>query len=88
MSSETASWPEHPKDARSRMIVLVRHEETALNVEKRFRGRADPPLTPRGREQAGCLEEALGSFEPSLSALEPSRASPSHGSGLSGGTRV
>ncbi len=71
MSSETASWPEHREDARSRTIVLARHGETALNVEKRFRGRADPPLTPRGVEQAGRLGEALVGFEPSLLLSSP-----------------
>jgi len=33
-------------------LILVRHGETALSVERRFSGRGDPPLTERGQAQA------------------------------------
>ncbi|HEX3771605.1 MAG TPA: histidine phosphatase family protein [Polyangiaceae bacterium] len=45
-------------------IVLVRHGETALNVAGHFRGRADPPLTERGIEQARAVAQALVSWRP------------------------
>lgn len=40
-------------------LILIRHGETALNVENIFRGRTDIPLNANGREQAARLAEAL-----------------------------
>jgi broad specificity phosphatase PhoE len=37
------------------MILLVRHGETEWNVERRFQGSADSPLTERGRRQAAAM---------------------------------
>ena len=42
-----------------RRVILARHGETAFNVERRLRGRADPPLSEVGREQVRLLGEAL-----------------------------
>ena len=41
------------------MLLVVRHGETAANVEGLFLGRADPPLTDLGRLQAKALVAAL-----------------------------
>jgi broad specificity phosphatase PhoE len=41
------------------VLLLVRHGETAANVEGRLLGRADPPLTPRGCEQAAAVARGL-----------------------------
>ena len=41
------------------MIYLVRHGETAANRARLALGRADPPLTERGNEQADALARAL-----------------------------
>jgi broad specificity phosphatase PhoE len=41
------------------MILLVRHGETAANRDRLALGRADPPLTTRGREQAAALARRL-----------------------------
>src|SRR5208282_3897341 len=38
------------------MIYLIRHGQTVLNLEGRYQGRFDSPLTPLGIEQA----EAVG----------------------------
>jgi broad specificity phosphatase PhoE len=43
-------------------LLLVRHGETAYNTDGRFRGRADPPLTARGRMQARALGSALAQW--------------------------
>jgi broad specificity phosphatase PhoE len=40
-------------------IFLVRHGQTALNAEGRFRGRRDVPLDERGREQAAAAAREL-----------------------------
>lgn len=52
------------------MILLVRHGETEWNVERRFQGRGDSPLTERGRRQA----EATGRLIADLIRRDPSRA--------------
>jgi broad specificity phosphatase PhoE len=41
------------------VLLLVRHGETAANVDGLILGRADPPLTDRGVAQARALAEAL-----------------------------
>lgn len=41
-------------------LVLVRHGETEYNREGRWQGsESDPPLTPRGHQQAASVAEAL-----------------------------
>jgi probable phosphoglycerate mutase len=37
------------------MILLLRHGETQWNVERRFQGQKDSPLTARGRAQARAM---------------------------------
>jgi broad specificity phosphatase PhoE len=41
------------------VLLLVRHGETAANVDGLLLGRADPSLTDRGRSQAQALAAAL-----------------------------
>lgn len=43
----------------SQAVYLVRHGQTALNVEDRLRGHADPPLDEVGIRQAQNLADAL-----------------------------
>ena len=40
-------------------IILLRHGETAWNIEKVFRGKAEVPLTVNGRKQAELAAEYL-----------------------------
>ena len=40
-------------------LVLIRHAESVANVERRWQGRADYPLTEQGQAQAGQLARAL-----------------------------
>src|SRR5262249_58450105 len=40
-------------------ILLARHGETVYNVEGRWQGQSDSPLTERGRAQARELARAL-----------------------------
>jgi broad specificity phosphatase PhoE len=40
-------------------LHFARHGETIANVERRFQGRNDTPLTPRGREQARIIASIL-----------------------------
>jgi len=60
---------------------LVRHGETAHNVENRYTGRLDVPLTPRGVEQAQRVANYIAAHyhpqalytSPLIRALETSR---------------
>ena len=40
-------------------LLLIRHGETILNAESRFRGHSEVDLSPRGRRQAGALARNL-----------------------------
>jgi broad specificity phosphatase PhoE len=40
-------------------LIVVRHGESTWNVESRFTGQADPPLSERGQEQAADLARRL-----------------------------
>lgn len=42
-------------------ILLARHGESDWNVERRFQGHSDRPLTERGREQAHALADLVAS---------------------------
>src|SRR5947207_2121362 len=41
-------------------LLLARHGETTWNAERRFQGRTDVALSPRGRAQADALGGAHG----------------------------
>jgi broad specificity phosphatase PhoE len=45
-------------------LLLIRHGETALNAESRFRGRFNVDLNDRGRSQAEALARGLPGFFP------------------------
>ena len=51
-------------------LYLSRHGETEANREKRFSGRRDTPLTPKGREQARAVGDILKREVGALPALE------------------
>ena len=40
-------------------IILIRHGETTWNIEGRYQGQEDTPLSERGRKQGLLLAEAL-----------------------------
>ena len=54
-------------------VLLARHGETTLNVEGRFRGRADPALTAGGVEQARALAHELAGWRPAAILASPRR---------------
>lgn len=47
------------RESASLTVLLIRHGETALNAESRFRGRFDIDLNDRGRQQAEALASKL-----------------------------
>lgn len=54
-----------PLVSASLTVLLIRHGETVLNAESRFRGHSEVDLNERGRRQAGALARSLPSFGPS-----------------------
>ena len=45
--------PHHPYlTGRPPQLVLLRHGETPLSIQRRYSGRGDAELTPRGHDQA------------------------------------
>jgi broad specificity phosphatase PhoE len=55
-------------------ILLVRHGETAWNLERRYQGRFDSPLTERGAAQARAIGRLLAGLAAAVAA--PIVASP------------
>ena len=54
-----------------RLIVLVRHPETQANVEHRFIGREDSPLTTRGHAQISWISEVVRASSPAVVYSSP-----------------
>jgi broad specificity phosphatase PhoE/ribonuclease HI len=52
-----SSW--EPRLAAPLRLILVRHGETAMTVQRRYSGRSDVPLTERGLAQARAVAESL-----------------------------
>jgi broad specificity phosphatase PhoE len=49
-------------------ILLVRHGETEWNLQRRYQGRSDSPLTERGLAQADAIGRFLGALPEAASA--------------------
>lgn len=58
----------------SGQIFLVRHAETELDVQGRFRGRLDPSLSPRGLAMVETVALAFVHAPPTLVVASPQRA--------------
>jgi broad specificity phosphatase PhoE/ribonuclease HI len=64
------SW--EPQLGTPTRLVLVRHGETGLTAERRFSGRGDPALTPRGAAQAQATAQRVADLVKAASpAAEP-----------------
>ena len=68
------------------MLVLVRHAESSGNAQGRLVGRADVPLTPRGRQQIEDLSRVLAPAVRVISS--PLRRAVETGEGLGLGPPV
>lgn len=44
-------------------LIVIRHGETEWNVQHRYQGQLDSPLTAKGRQQAEAIGERLKSFQ-------------------------
>src|SRR6058998_3938083 len=54
-------------------LLLARHGETTWNAERRFQGRTDVALSPRGRAQAEALGGALRGYRVAAAYVSPFR---------------
>jgi broad specificity phosphatase PhoE/ribonuclease HI len=50
-------------------LLLLRHAQTAMSVERRFSGVGDPPLTPYGEEQAAALAARVAAMPGPFAAV-------------------
>ena len=83
-STPTGTAPREPpvSDARptrepgSRRLVLWRHGQTAWNVERRFQGTTDIPLTETGVAQARRAARLLAGLRPAAHRRPPPAAGP------------
>ena len=50
-------------------IVLLRHGQSPLSVERRYSGRGNPELTELGREQAGAAAAAVAARYPTATTI-------------------
>jgi broad specificity phosphatase PhoE len=53
------------------VIIFVRHGETDANRKRLALGRADPPLTDRGEQQAAAVADRVRAFEPAVVWTSP-----------------
>ena len=44
-------------------VLAIRHGETVLNLEKRYQGHSDSPLTETGRNQVSSLGRRMAKME-------------------------
>lgn len=49
-------------------MLLIRHGQSTWNVEHRWQGQADPPLSDFGRQQAGEASKAIGDVDAIVSS--------------------
>ncbi len=61
--------PPFHMDAGDTLLVLVRHGQTAWNVERRFQGQLDVPLSAEGLRQVESLAEWLARFPLQFAAI-------------------
>ncbi len=54
-------------------VFLLRHGQTVLNVQGRFRGLEDPPLDPQGRREARKAAQRLAEWAPRAIYSSPLR---------------
>jgi len=66
-TSRSGSW--EPPSGTPTRLILIRHGETELTMQRRYSGRGDVPLTPRGREQAAAAAARIAALAPKIAAV-------------------
>ncbi|WBB79832.1 bifunctional RNase H/acid phosphatase [Micromonospora sp. WMMD882] len=64
----SASW-EPRAAAEATRLILVRHGQTEWTAQRRYSGRGDVPLSPRGREQARATAARVAALAPAVAAV-------------------
>ncbi len=62
-----------PPDTTPTSLMLLRHGQTPLSLERRFAGRGDIPLTDEGHQQAAAAARRLASWEVDAVVSSPLR---------------
>ena len=70
MSSPAASWTGRG-DAVATRVLLLRHGQSPMSVERRYSGRGDPELTETGLAQAAAAATSLGAREVDVVVCSP-----------------
>jgi probable phosphoglycerate mutase len=66
-AASRGSWAPPATDALR--LVLVRHGETEMTQQRRYSGRGDVPLSPRGREQARAVGSRVAALVPGAAVV-------------------
>jgi ribonuclease H / adenosylcobalamin/alpha-ribazole phosphatase len=69
-------------------LLLVRHGQTAHSAERRFSGRADPPLTDLGTAQAAALADRLARWPAEIGAVVSSPLARAQATAAAVGVRL
>ena len=70
MSGQTPGLPIAPRIGEDQtLLYLVRHAETAWNVERRFQGQMDVPLSSIGHEQAARVADWLAAQQVQFTSI-------------------
>ena len=64
-----APRPWEPPVGTATRLVLVRHAETELTAQRRYSGRGDVPLSPRGLEQAKAVAQRVAALGRPVTAV-------------------
>jgi probable phosphoglycerate mutase len=67
--TEPPSWT--GAQGRPTRLILLRHGQTALSVERRYSGRGNPPLTETGLAQANAAAHRLASYDVTAVVTSP-----------------
>lgn len=65
--SAVASWM--PRSGSATRLLLLRHGQTELSIDRRYSGRGNPPLTETGRRQAAAAAQRLASDRFAIDAI-------------------
>lgn len=67
LGTRRGTW--EPPSGTPTRLILIRHGETERTAQRRYSGRGDVPLAPRGREQAAAAALRIAALAPKIAAV-------------------